>query len=179
AGAGGTLNARSVTYARSHHEVSQMNGTTAQRVLMKKDRPIPVHHKKKTGFDYPAKLIGVSQWKGQDGKGVSVYYDPSTGSAGKAAAEYLLSKIDDVMNSCDVWFGVKGFSGNALVCPDFGGAYHYGCDFQDGGDWYLSISDKETVVGLAMAEISESYMGLQGKGWNCGGSGGEALSRVM
>ena len=72
-----------------------------------------------------------------------------------------------------------GLGGNCIVAPDFGGAYHYGCSFDGGGDWYLSSGANDVVVGLAVAEITESYMGLQAKGWNCGGSGGEALSRVL
>src|SRR6266481_1308206 len=149
------------------------------RVIFKKGRKLVFCPKRASGFDYPTKVVGQTKWTGSDGKPVTVYYDPSTGNAGKSAADYLLTKLEDVMLSCDVWFGVRGLGGNCIVCPDFGGAYHYGCSFEVGGDWYLSISDRDTVVGLAVAEITESYMGLQGAGWNCGGSGGEALSRVL
>lgn len=149
------------------------------RALLKKGKKAALPPKKAGGFDYPTQLVGTSAWKGDDGQPVTVYYDPNTGADGKAVAQYVLDHIDDVMASCDFWFGVKGRGGNVIVAPDFGGAYHYGCDFDSGGDWYLSLSDKDTTVGLAVAEITESYMGLQAKGWNCGGSGGEALSRVL
>jgi hypothetical protein len=33
--------------------------------------------------------------------------------------------------------------------------------------------------GLVVAELTESFMGAQNKGWDCGGSNGEALSRFL
>ncbi len=49
-----------------------------------------------------------------------------------------------------------------------------------GGDWYADVAhDARMTFGLVMAEVCESYMGLQAKGWNCGGSGGEGLSRFL
>ncbi len=93
----------------------------------------------------------------------------------------------------DVVFGVRGQAGNVIVCASpfggvtdgTGGAYHYGCSFgpgQSGGsDWYEDVAtgNPDLTFGLVMAEVCESYMGLQGKGWNCGGSGGEGLSRFL
>lgn len=149
------------------------------RVIERKGKKVARRAKAASGFDYPTKQVARSTWTGTDGKPVTIYYDPSTGAAGLAAALYVASKIDDVMKSCDVWFGVRGLGGNIILAPDFGGAYHYGCSFDQGGDWYLSLSENDTTVGLAVAEITESYMGLQGAGWDCGGSGGEALSRVL
>lgn len=151
------------------------------RPLLKPGQPAPVHATPgaHAGFDYPTQLVGASKWKGSDGKPIMVYVDPSTGTQGQTAAAYVLSKIDDMMAACDLVFGVKGASGNVIIAPDFGGAYHYGCSFAGGGDWYESVGDGPTVLGLVMAEVTESYMGLQAKGWNCGGSGGEALSRVL
>ena len=130
-------------------------------------------------FDFPTKFIGKSKWLGSDGKPVNILVDPSLGAAGEAVAQNLLTRIDDAMASCDVWFGVRGQGGNCIIAPAFGGAYHYGCSFTNGGDWYLSMDTNDVILGLALAEITESYMGLQGKGWNCGGSGGEGLSRVL
>jgi hypothetical protein len=149
--------------------------------MLKKGQPKhEARMKSASGFDYPATLVGTSQWLGSDGKPVTVYYDPATGASGLSIAQYVLSKIDDVMASCDAWFGVKGAGGNIIIASIGGGAYHYGCDFATGGDWYLDPADgNETTLGLAMAEVCESYMGLTNAGWNCGGSGGEALSRFL
>lgn len=137
------------------------------------------------GFDFPATLAGNSQWTGSDAKPVAIYYDPSI-NGGKDLAEAVLAGIDDVMRYCDWAFGVQGQGGNLIIAAvngqtdGTGGAYHYGCDFATGGDWYIdAATDPQEVLGLSMAEISESYMGLQAQGWNCGGSGGEALSRLL
>ncbi len=148
------------------------------KVLAKKTK-MAMNVKAASGFDYPATLVGTSKWVGSDGKPVTIYYDPATGQAGLDVANYVLSKIDDLMTYCDWAFGVKGHGGNVIVAPDFGGAYHYGCDFAGGGDWYESLSGNGTTLGLVMAEVVESYMGFAGKGWNCGGSGGEGLSRFL
>lgn len=135
------------------------------------------------GFDFPVSPVGNSKWVGSDGKPVAVYYDPASGQAGLSDAQYVLAHIDDLMNSCDFWFGVKGQGGNVVVATlpghPQGGAYHYGCDFQSGGTWYEDQEGNAGTLGLVMAEATESYMGLQAKGWDCGGSGGEALSRVL
>lgn len=149
------------------------------RPLAKKGKALAKKPKASSGFDYPAQAVGSSKWKGSDGQPVNVFVDPSTGASGQAAAQNVLTQIDTLMAAFDAVFGVQGQGGNVIVCPDFGGAYHYGCDFSNGGDWYESNEGTDVVVGLAVAEIVESYMGLQSKGWNCGGSGGEALSRVL
>ncbi len=138
--------------------------------------------KSKVGFDYPATKVGDTQWIGADGAPVSVYYDPALGAGGLNVATYVLAQLDLILPYFDWCFGVKGKAGNVLIVQDIGGAYHYGCAFNsDGGgsDWYCSIGPGDLVAGLAAAEICESYMGLQGKGWDCGGSGGEALSRFL
>lgn len=150
----------------------------------------PRHMRQAGAFDYPAVQVGTSQWKGQDNNGIGVWYDPSLGQAGKDMAMNVLSRIDALMNYCDQVFGVKGKSGNVVIAPlsnnsdGTGGAYHYGCSFNadgPGSDWYedMAIGKPDEVFGLVMAEVCESYMGLQGKGWNCGGSGGEGLSRFL
>lgn len=152
---------------------------TGPRVMRQKRFAAHKPVRAKVGFDYPTTLIGTSTWKGSDGTPVTIYCDPATGQAGTDVAKYVLSKIDALMASCDAWFGVRGLGGNVIVAPDFGGAYHYGCSFDQGGDWYESLSGNDTTLGLVMAEVVESYMGLQNKGWNCGGSGGEGLSRFL
>jgi hypothetical protein len=158
----------------------------------KKKKHVLAHHPARpvraaSGFDYPTSLVGKSSWLGSDGKPVSVYYDPATGANGLKAAQYVLGKIDALMSYLDGIFGVRGLGGNVIVAPlspqgnGDGGAYHYGCGFgAAGGDWYADSSpDPVMTFGLVMAEVCESYMGLQKKGWDCGGSGGEGLSRFL
>jgi hypothetical protein len=113
---------------------------------------------------------------------VTVLYDPATGATGLTTALSVLKRVDSLMQFLDEVFGTRGFSGNVIVAPDFGGAYHADCNFNalgSGSDWYISESGQDTTFGLVMAEACESYMGLQNKGWNCGGSGGEGLSRFL
>ncbi len=138
------------------------------------------------GFDFPTTPVGTSKWLGSDGKPVTIYYDPATGAAGQAAAMFILANIDALMAFCDATFGLKGQGGNVIIAAvngqtnGDGGAYHYGCDFASGGTWYEDVSpNTQMVLGLVMAEVCESYMGFAGKGWNCGGSGGEGLSRLL
>jgi hypothetical protein len=138
-------------------------------------------------FDFFVQTVGASTWTGSDGQPVTVYVDPSTGDAGAAAAAAVVSQIDALMAFLDELFAVQGQGGNVIVAAvgdatdGTGGAYHYGCGFgAGGGDWYVDVSsDPQETFGLVMAEICESYMGLQAKGWNCGGSGGESLSRYL
>jgi hypothetical protein len=144
------------------------------------------------GFDNPTTLVGTSKWMGSDGQPITVYYDPSLGNNGLALAKDILdNRIEDIMAACDAYYGVKGKSGNVIIIPGNGGAYHAGCSFNaDGGgsDWYeddMGTSPNPAgqpgglVVGLVMAEVCESYDGLANKGIDCGGSGGEGQSRKM
>ena len=67
-----------------------------------------------------------------------------------------------------------------------GGAYHHGCDFTSGGVMYVDATFANTTanpldleVSLYIAELSECCMGAQGRGWGCGSSNGEGLSRFL
>ncbi len=144
-------------------------------------------------LDVRATLVGNSKWVGSDGHPVAVSYETATGAAGKAIATNILGRIDDLMTYLDRVFDVKGKGGNVVICSSpfqgatdgSGGAYHYSCSFNSdspgGSDWYecLATGNPDMDFGLVMAEVCESYMGLQRKGWNCGGSGGEGLSRFL
>lgn len=136
-----------------------------------------------TQFDYPATQVGVSG-------SVTVYYDPSLGADGQQLATQLLSAVSGPFTDMEAIFGIAGGAVNVVVAPlsgandGSGGAYHYGCDFTSGGTLYVdatfdstSVSPLDLEVGLYVAELSEAFMGPPGKGWNCGYSNGEGLSR--
>jgi hypothetical protein len=138
-----------------------------------------------TAFDYPATQVGVAG-------SVTVYYDPSLGAQGQALASQLLGRVVAPYNDMETTFGVSGGAVSVVIAPlsgsndGSGGAYHYGCDFTTGGTLYLdatfanaSVNALDLEVLLYVAELSESFMGPQGKGWNCGYSNGEALSRYF
>jgi hypothetical protein len=164
------------------HKVAQLRAALHER---------SVGERKRSGlFDYPVAPVGVTGWVGADGYPVSVYYDPSLGSDALALAQTVLYCLDGggLLAQADQNFGLRGLAGNVIIAALDGaldgstGAYHYGCGYgAGGGDWYVDYAagNPDEVIGLAVAEIVESYMGIQGRGWNCGGSGGEALSRVL
>jgi hypothetical protein len=59
---------------------------------------------------------------------------------------------------------------------------HHGCSFNPGGgDLYIDAAFGNPVMttGLIVTESTESFMGAQNSGWDCGGSNGEALSRFL
>lgn len=136
-----------------------------------------------TGFDYPVTQVGVVG-------NITVYYDPSLGGAGLALARGMLKSVSGPYKQMEAFFGIAGGSVNVVISPlsgkndGSGGAYHYGCNFTTGGVLYLDATFSNSTVnplnleiGLYVAELSESFMGPQNLGWNCGYSNGEALSR--
>jgi len=168
----------------------------AKRVMVQEGKTIPKREgtAHAGGFDCPTQFVGKGSWVGSDGGGVNVYVEPATGPPGLAIAQNILPRMDALMVYCDHVFGVRGKGGNVILCSSpfngatdgSGGAYHYGCGFgsgQSGGgsDWYenVALGNPDMTFGLVMAEVSESWMGLHGRGWNCGGSGGEGLSRFL
>ncbi len=155
--------------------------------------PSGAHRKERAGkeagkgrparLDYPAAKVGAAG-------NVTVLYDPALGNQGKSLAAQLVSVVGGPYNDLQTLFGMPGAAVNVIVAPlsgrndGSGGAYHYGCDFSSGGDLYLDATFASTAanslnleLGLYVAELSESFMGPQNKGWGCGFSNGEALSR--
>jgi hypothetical protein len=138
----------------------------------------PPHHK----FDYPTELVGSTP----DGK-VTLYYDPQLGAPGKDLAEKVFAMAEKTFADCQNFFGIAGQPVNVIIAPlnhatdGSAGAYHAGCSFNPGGDLYCDAAFGNPVMtnGLVVAELTECFMGAQNKGWDCGGSNGEALSRLL
>ncbi len=137
----------------------------------------------RVGLDYPATQVGTAG-------NITVSYDPALGAPGLALAQQLLGAVTGPYNDMQTFFGIAGGAVQVIIAPlsgnndGSGGAYHYGCDFASGGVLYLDATFASTTVnpldlevGLYVAELSESFMGPQGGGWNCGFSNGEGLSR--
>lgn len=138
-----------------------------------------------TSFDYPVARVGSVG-------SITVYYDPSLGADGQTLAAELLPRVTAPYDALQSSFNVVGGAVDVVVAPlsgnndGSGGAYHYGCDFTSGGTLYLdatfanaSVAPLDLEVALYVAELSECFMGTQGRGWNCGYSNGEALSRFF
>jgi len=134
-------------------------------------------------LDYPATKVGAAG-------SATVLYASSLGDQGAKLASQLLSSVLSPYNNLQTLFGIPGGAVNVIIAPlsgrndGSGGAYHYGCDFTSGGDLYLdatfasaTANPLDLEIGLYVAELSESFMGPQNKGWGCGFSNGEALSR--
>jgi hypothetical protein len=136
-------------------------------------------------FDYPVTQVGVVG-------NITVYYATSLGASGQTQAEQMLGEVIGPYCDMEGFFATNGGPLNVIVAPlsalndGSGGAYHHGCDFNSGGSLYLdaTFANKtenplELEVCLYVAELSECFMGAQDKGWGCGSSNGEALSRYM
>jgi hypothetical protein len=134
-------------------------------------------------LDYPATQVGVVG-------NITVSYDAALGAQGLALAQQLLGAVSWPYNDLQVYFGIAGGNVQVVIAPlsgnndGSGGAYHYGCDFTSGGVLYLDATFASKTenplsleVGLYVAELSECFMGAQNKGWGCGYSNGEGLSR--
>ncbi|HTP24328.1 MAG TPA: hypothetical protein VMK12_01550, partial [Anaeromyxobacteraceae bacterium] len=137
----------------------------------------------RTGFDYPVSQVGTVG-------NCTVYYDPSLGPQGQQLADQMLTCLVDPYVAMEAYFGVSGAAHNLIIAPlsglndGTGGAYHWGCDFRSGGDIYVDATFADTAIDpvnqalcLYVAELSETFMGTQNRGWGCGSSNGEALSR--
>ena len=138
----------------------------------------PPHHK----FDFPTELVGTTA----DNK-ATVYYDPHLGAPGKDLAEKVFAMAEKSFADCQNYFGIAGQPVNVIIAAldhatdGSAGAYHAGCTFNPGGDLYCDAAFGNPVMtnGLMIAELTECFMGAQNKGWDCGGSNGEALSRLL
>jgi hypothetical protein len=129
-----------------------------------------------TGFDFAATLAGKTTH-------FQVYYQ--TGFAnGPAIAQGVLATCERDYNAQIAFFSgfaLPTFPVSILIGPGIGGAYHYGCSAVDiycDGD-SSAHPDIDLTRMLAVAEEVEVFEAAQNKGWDCGASNGEGLSRVL
>jgi hypothetical protein len=112
---------------------------------------------------------------------VTVYVDPSLGTAGEQNATDFLNRADEVVTKNDAIFGKASGAVSVIVyardggTEGTGGAGHNGCDFRTGNAIEVSASfgNAARVSALFEWELSECSMG----GKLCQVSTGEALSR--
>jgi hypothetical protein len=104
----------------------------------------------------------------------------------------MLNVVAGPYNNMQTFFGIVGGAVTVIIAPlsgnndGSGGAYHRGCDFSSGDVLYLdatfaskTVNPLQLEIGLYVAELSESFMGPQNRGWGCGFSNGEGLSRFL
>lgn len=130
----------------------------------------------RAGFDRPVTLEGKTQH-------FQVYYQTGFLS-GPAIADGVLATNEGDLHTLEGFFGglaLPTLPMNIIVAPGIGGAYHYGCgavDLYCDGDTSANPDVDHTRL-LIVAEEVEVFEDAQGKGWDCGASNGEGLSRVL
>ena len=121
---------------------------------------------------------------------ITVSYATSLGDQGAQLASQMLSiRQQAVQRSSDSFRNPRGTGHRHCCAPERKKRWvrrrvSLRVRLYHGGDLYLDATFASTIsdplgleVGLYVAELSESFMGPQNKGWSCGWSNGEALSR--
>jgi hypothetical protein len=117
-----------------------------------------------------------------------VYYASVLGQAGDKVAQAVLKNCERDYKILSGFFGQQQeLAFNIVVAPlsqqmdGSGGAYHHTCLATD---LYCDVQltpnmDPDLTNALVIAEEVEVFEAVQGAGWQCGGSNGEGLSRVL
>ncbi len=152
----------------------------ANRVFVNNRTIAEMKAAKKPHFDYHATSAGSTS-------NFNVYYATSLGAEGKQVAQAVLQKCEPDGQQLSGFFGVPQMPCNIIVAPlsaqhdGSGGAYHHSCS---SADLYCDVQfspslNTDLTNALVIAEEVEVYQALQNAGWDCGGSNGEGLSRVL
>jgi hypothetical protein len=111
----------------------------------------------------------------------AVYVDPALGPDGVEDADVVLAKCEADYKQISKWFGgLEAGPFNVVLFHYPSGAYHNDCD---GTDLFCDAQIKPAKGTysefLNVMEFVEVFEAKQDKGWDCGKSNGEALSRVL
>ena len=111
-----------------------------------------------------------------------VSYLTALGSRGAALAQALLDSCERDYATLQAIFGgltPKHLPFVVQVTADNSGASHSSCMGTDIAVGANSGPTVDLIRSLLVAEADEVFMANFGRGWNCGGSNGEGLSRVL
>jgi Clostridial hydrophobic W len=109
-----------------------------------------------------------------------VYYDNNLGTNGQNLADAVLANCESDFAQLRIWFGGLNAGRFAVyIDPGSFGAYHANCAATDLHCAAFSGTNGALENMLNVAEADEVFMANQGRGWNCGASNGEGLSRVL
>jgi hypothetical protein len=109
-----------------------------------------------------------------------VSYDDTLGANGPALADAILADCEQDLAQLRGFFGgVTTGRFSIFIDPGTFGAYHASCPATQIHCAAFSGTDGDLENFLNCAEIDEVLMAAQAKGWNCGASAGEGLSRVL
>jgi Tol biopolymer transport system component/alpha-tubulin suppressor-like RCC1 family protein len=112
-----------------------------------------------------------------------VFYDDSLGN-GIPLADAVLAQCEKDLASLSTLFGgimpaTASLPFQIYLLPGGGGASHPGCLSTQISVWVSSGTDTIGAPLTVDTEVAEVLMNTQGKGFDCGSSNGEALSRVL
>jgi hypothetical protein len=111
-----------------------------------------------------------------------VYYDRSLGGNGTTLASDVLATAESDYDALKGWFAIGDPARLPFVVniiPGSSGASHATCSSTTLNCDAFSGTDGDLVRMLVVAEADEVFMADQAKGWDCGASNGEGLSRVL
>jgi hypothetical protein len=129
----------------------------------------------------PATLVGSTHH-------FHVYYASVLGASGDKIAQGVLTNCErDYKTVAEFFAQQPPIMFHVLVAPlsknmdGTGGAYHHACL---ASDLYCDVQVTPTInpdvtSALVVAEEVEVFQAVQNRGWNCGASNGEGLSRVI
>jgi hypothetical protein len=111
----------------------------------------------------------------------AVYVDPALGPDGVKDADVVLEKCEADYAKISTYFGgIAAGPFNVILFHYPSGAYHNNCDATDlFCDAPIKPAKGTYSEFLNVMEFVEVFEAKQAKGWDCGKSNGEALSRVL
>jgi hypothetical protein len=146
-----------------------------------KPKPSPPQRRRLPGanFDYPAGRIPTAG-------PISVWLADDLVGKADALASAVATRAQSAAVECARWFAVEAPpAANLLIAPlsdasdGTGGAYHAACDATDLYCDACITDTGERTTALFVAEYVEVLSAIQGQGWDCGNTNGEALSRAL
>jgi hypothetical protein len=111
-----------------------------------------------------------------------VSYTNNLGAEGPALADAVLQTCEADYQKLQGWLGnipIQSLPFTVVIQPGSNGASHATCLATGLNCDAFTGKDPDLIRSLVVAEADEVFMANQAKGWNCGGSNGEALSRVL
>jgi hypothetical protein len=112
-----------------------------------------------------------------------VAYDATLVSVGAALADAILGRCEQDLSQLRSFFGGVSTDRFSVFIDPYTkyGAYHLGCASREIHCLNVAVNaaDGDLENFLNCAEVDEVLMAVQAKGWYCGGSAGEGLSRVL
>ena len=152
----------------------------ANRVFLHPNATAELRKKKHPHFDYHVQSVGSTA-------NFSVYSATALGAQGQQVGQAVLGRCEADGQQLSGYFNVPVQRCNIIVAPlsqnedGSGGAYHHSCI---DADLYCDVQlnpaiNTDLTNALVIAEEVEVFQAVQNRGWNCGASNGEGLSRAL